>query len=489
MARPRKPEAPAPAPEEGLAERPLRYAYEYTPEVAALLEEFNGKFYVVSDFGSRCRVCWEEQVHWRKGRSMELHAQAVYDFTVGRMNDLVRVGGTEENPEFANKADAWLNHPLRRQYERVVFDPGGRPDAERGDGCRNLWRGFAYEDKAGDCSLYLGHLRENVCDGDPAKYAYLVGWMAYAVRNPGEQGHVAVVVYGDKGVGKNVFAEGFAALWGQHSLVVSDQQRVTRNFNAHLQDKCVLVADEAYYAGSRSSEGVLKALITGGTLTIERKGVDAVTCPNFLRLIMIGNEPHQVRASEDERRYLVMRCSDRRRGDTGFFAALMAQLDGGGYSALLHHLLHEVDLEGFEVRTAPHTDELREQMGASLRGAEDAWFECLVSGRAPGTLRREGTVDMEVSELADWAVRHKPREWGRVNARHVGRLFGAAHRGMNFSASQLGPRGEQVRKKEIPCLRTSRELWDRLRFHGPWHQVKGWETEDWEAIEWAVSPR
>ena len=48
------------------------------------------------------------------------------------------------------------------------------------------------------------------------------------------------------------------------------------HFNAHLQHCSVLFADEAFFAGDRSHESVLKGLITEETLLIEPKGVDFI---------------------------------------------------------------------------------------------------------------------------------------------------------------------------------------------------------------------
>jgi hypothetical protein len=48
----------------------------------------------------------------------------------------------------------------------------------------NLWRGFAVEPIAGDCSKFLAHLRDNVCRGDESLYRWVVGWFAQIVQQP-----------------------------------------------------------------------------------------------------------------------------------------------------------------------------------------------------------------------------------------------------------------------------------------------------------------
>ena len=73
-----------------------------------------------------------------------------------------------------------------------------------------------------------------------------------------------------------------------------------------------------------------------------------------------------------------------RKEDFAYFAALQAELDNGGYEALLYHLLHEVDLTGFNVRKVPQTDGLRQQRDLSLPPLEAWWCELLETGTLMG---------------------------------------------------------------------------------------------------------
>lgn len=66
-----------------------------------------------------------------------------------------------------------------------------------------------------------------------------------------EQGEVAVVLRGGKGVGKSFVAEHFGRLFGRHYLKVSQPGHLVGNFNSHLRDVVVLFADEAFYAGDK----------------------------------------------------------------------------------------------------------------------------------------------------------------------------------------------------------------------------------------------
>jgi hypothetical protein len=441
------------------------------PAVAETIEELNERFFLVKNYGNKARVCSHlaDKVDARQGKTFFLSAQSTNDFKIGFMNQLVKVGHKANgDPKFDDKASVWLKSAHRREFDRIVFEPQKPPRP----GVYNLWKGFAFEPKKGACDKYLAHVRENVCQGDALKYDYLLGWMAYAVRHPGEPGEVAVVIQGPKGVGKNVCAERFADLFGQHGMVVADQGRVTKNFNAHLRDKVVLVCDEAFFAGDRRHEGVLKALITGATLTIEAKGVDAITSPNLLHLLIIGNDAWLVPASFEERRFLVLSCSDQRQQDHKYFQAINDQLRQGGYEALLYHLLYEVDLGRFNVREAPHTNELRAQMSESLRGAESAWFECLTLGIVPGKLKKDGTAELRADTFIEWA-RKREKGWSHIKAPHVEALFGTGQGGLRFNRVKALVPSDENRYFDIPPLRVARATWDKYRYVHPWPQDGG----------------
>jgi hypothetical protein len=453
-------------------------------DITQLLLDFNKRYYVVSDFGGKCRVVWEEQNPLIKDRkSLILCHQSFGDFKNSFIHQLIKVGekkDADHSPIWKDYGTVWLTHPSRRQYDRVVFAPNQRfhsGDEGKPVTIHNLWTGFAFTPEKGDCSLYLNHLRENVCRGHESDYRYLLSWMAYGVRYPNENGHVCVVVRGKKGVGKNVFAEAYGDLWGQHSLLVTQSSQVTGNFNAHLRDKCVLVADEAFFAGSRAQERIIKGLITGKNLTIEAKGIDVVEVQNLLHIIVISNDDWIVRASGDERRFFCLDCGEAHREDHPYFARIEEQMKkGGGYAALLHHLLFEVDLTNFQIRNAPRTATLLEQMTHSVEGIDGVWLHCLIAGRIPGEHRKENKAYLRKSKLQEWAAKQNRREWQSIPAHTLDQFFGV--KGMDFNNPALTLHGERIRYLEIPTLTMCRELWDRKRWKVEWANA----DDDWEMI-------
>ena len=385
------------------------------------------------------------------------------------MNQYVQAGVNAKSglPEMKPLGAWWLGHPHRRQYNHITFAPG-----QEVDGAYNLWKGFAVTAWPGDKHLgFLEHVRHNVCQGNEEHYAYLLGWMARAVQCPGQQGEVAVVLRGGKGVGKSFVAEHFGRLFGRHYLKVSQPGHLVGNFNSHLRDVVVLFADEAFYAGDKKHASVLKDLITSDTLTVEAKGVDVEQSPNFVHLIMASNDEHVVPATGDERRFFVVDVGTEQQQNSDYFKAIAADLADGGYENLLHALLTH-DLADFEVRTVPQTEALRDQKTETVSGFERLVFEMLKRGELPFVTRWLNVQFAEnrrpflgTARLQQWAEERLRRE---VTDKRIGDLMSA-----------LGCRSDRKNNERgwsFPPLPEARAQWAKAKFAMAWNDAEEWSA-------------
>lgn len=275
----------------------------------------------------------------------------------------------------------WLGNKNRRQYnDGLRYMP--HHDADVVGEALNLWRGFIVPPRKGDCSLYLAHMKDNICSGNEANYQYLLRLMADAVQNRGRPSGVATCLRGGKGTGKGFFIRTFGRLFGQHFLAVTNAEHLTGKFNQHLETVSILFADECFFAGDRKHEQILKVLVTEPTIIVEPKGINAYEAPNYLHIFMASNSDWIVPASGDERRYFVLDVGTGSQQAGAYFAAIADQMKAGGYEALLDLLLG-LDLSGFDVRKVPKTDALRKQQALTRRGVEGLVEEALSTGIVP----------------------------------------------------------------------------------------------------------
>lgn len=340
----------------------------------AVLEEFNGLFFVVNENGKAVIYSPKEDSILKRS----YHDRMGFgDLRQLYLNRCLNVGKDKKgNPVTAPVAEWWLRHPQRRQFVHgVTFDPSGR----KTPGVLNLWQGFAVKPKPGSWALLREHIRLVICAGKDERFSYLLCWMARMVQHPAEQGEVAIVMRGGEGTGKGTLARALKRILGQHALSISHAKHLTGNFNAHLRDCVFLFADEAFYAGDKQHVGVLNAIITEPHITIEGKYQNATQTPNYLHLMMASNEDWVIPASLGARRFCMLEVTSDHKDDHAYFAAIWKQMENGGYEAMLHELL-SIDLGDFNVRCPPATDALDQQKKLSLPVPEMWWKDCLHRG-------------------------------------------------------------------------------------------------------------
>ena len=280
-------------------------------------------------------------------------------------------------------AKLWFTSRNRREFEGIEFAPAGGKA-----GYYNFWQGFAVESRPGDCSKFLAHVRDNITQGDPHLYSWVIGFFAQIVQQPDVKLGTALAIRGEPGVGKTKVGEVFGSLLKPHYALVADPRYVTGQFNSHMASLLLLHADEAFWAGDKRSEGKLKDLVTGTEHFLEFKGVDPIPVHNYMRLFVTGNADWLVPAAFRERRWAIIDASTAHIQDHAYFAAIDDEMNNGGREALLHHL-KTFDLKTVNLRAIPETKALLEQKFQSATPEEKFWLDTLKYGRLPGALEGE----------------------------------------------------------------------------------------------------
>ena len=359
---------------------PEEFTRRFEPEAAQeqpgplqdYISELNAKYFVVRD-GSKTFVC--SLSHNQALNRQELSRMTFQDFKNYYGNQFVEITKPDGATAFKSKGAAWVESPKRRTYGEIVMMPGC---ADTGNNF-NLWQGFAVKAVKGAWRLLRRHIFEVVCCSDDILYQYVVRWLARMFQHPEKQGEVAVVLQGGRGTGKGFFGNALCRIMGQHACHVTNSKHVTGNFNGHLEDIILLFADESFFAGDKQADNVMKGLITESSIPIERKGVDLKHVPNMLHVLMASNSDWVVPAGTDERRYCVLKVSDRYAQDHAYFSALKQEMDNGGLEAMLYEL-QEMDISGFNVRDVPNTAGLLDQKIQSLDPIAAWWFQKLHDG-------------------------------------------------------------------------------------------------------------
>lgn len=337
-----------------------------TPEYVL---DMNKNHFVAID-GGKTFVFIEE--HHQPSKQVKLTHLSVSSFKDYYRNQKMEFA-TDAGTTRKNLGTLWLDHPRRRTYNGLMFSPSGKVST----GYYNTWTGFAYEPVQGDWSKFKQHIHQIICNGNDEDYEYLLNWMAFAVQKPYEPAKVAVVLKGERGTGKGTLINIFKEIFGQHSLQITSPKHLVGNFNAHLANCVFLFADEAFYAGDKQGEAVLKGLITENTFTLERKGMDAISSPNYLHIMMASNSEWVVPAGTSERRFFVLNVAQNQMQNRAYFEEVRTEMyERKGIKAMLYDLLHR-DVSAFDIFKFRRNSALDEQIIHSMTREEEWWMERL----------------------------------------------------------------------------------------------------------------
>ena len=292
-------------------------------------------------------------------------------------NDLILLPNGQNVAKPREMAREWMKWRFRATYDGIGFSPADK----LAPNMLNLWRGFAVEAKPGDWSHLRRHIFAVTCRENPVYFAAIMSFLADIVQRPEERHNTSVVTIGMPGSGKTTPPWFFSELIPNNRALITKGHMLTGKFNAPLERALFAHLEEAFWAGDRGAEGVLKSLGSEPFHMIERKGLDAVMVPNYARLWMNSNNDWVVPVRPGDRRFLVLRgldtyatsvASDAER--RAHFDPIYAQMGADGLAAMLYHLQHLRQPEWIDLRSPIKTPWLEEQREATM-GTWETWLQ------------------------------------------------------------------------------------------------------------------
>jgi len=189
-----------------------------------------------------------------------------------------------------------------------------------------------------------------------------------------------VVMLGGQGIGKGGFFRLLSAIWQQTMLLVSDINHVLGQFNAQIERSYVVCMDEALFVGDKRSADRLKSFVTEPSITIEQKYQPRRTISSYHRLFAASNHAHFAQVDTDDRRFVFLKVSESRKGDTAYWDQFHKAVANPAIVAAMVHDLKNYDISDFNPRMRPKTDAHSDQKVRSLSGFHRYWHEVLDTG-------------------------------------------------------------------------------------------------------------
>ena len=243
----------------------------------------------------------------------------------------------------------------------------------------SLFQGYKYKDLGQNydesvVDKFTDFVWTDICNTNIPVYQYLISWVAYIVQNPGKITETAIVLKGDQGVGKNRFTDTICQMLVCYSAPnVVDIKEITGKNNQIIEGKMLIVLNEMrnYGESKVANFDTLKSRITDKTVRITQTGCPAHDVENSANYIFVSNHPHPIHIEAGDRRYVVIECSSRHKGDFQFWEELVNSINQPGfYDNLLTFFLH-TDITGFNPREFPHTEARRSIISLGFSAVEE----------------------------------------------------------------------------------------------------------------------
>jgi hypothetical protein len=190
------------------------------------------------------------------------------------------------------------------------------------DNIFNMWVPFAMEQVSGDyvrkekeLEMILNHIKV-LCNHEEGVYDYFIKWIAQMIQYP-EVKTIMPTFISDEGAGKGTLFR----------LFENPKRDVWGDFNGMMCNCFLVNLNELSKKDTLDAEGKIKGLITDTALAINQKGIAQYKIKSYHRFITTTNREEPLNSSRGDRRNLIIRSSDEKKGDMEYFNTLYSYLD------------------------------------------------------------------------------------------------------------------------------------------------------------------
>ena len=198
----------------------------------------------------------------------------------------------------------------------------------------NLWRPFAmelltepYTHKKNELNFILNHIKI-LCNHDENVYDYFIKWIAQMIQYPHIKTIMPTFISGE-GSGKGTLFKLFEKMLGNEKVfeTTNPSRDVWGDFNGMMCNCFLVNLNELSKKDTMEAEGKIKGLITDNTLAINQKGIPQYKIKSYHRFITTTNKEEPINSTNGDRRNLIIRSSDEKKGDYIYFETMHKYLE------------------------------------------------------------------------------------------------------------------------------------------------------------------
>lgn len=228
--------------------------------------------------------------------------------------------------EYPREFDIWnkSDHRQKIESDNIWFDPTGTKRPLYGENYINTFKDLTIQPLsavelgvepehfnehllAGMCSPIIELIR-HLCGKDTHALDWVINWLAIPLKNLGTKMDTALIVHGHiQGAGKSLFFDRILRRIYENYKLTLGQGQLDSQYNDWVEGKLFCVFEEIFQGKERySNTGMIKQLITGDTVYINKKFVSGWTQDNFVNTVFLSNDMQPLSLDENDRRHVVL---------------------------------------------------------------------------------------------------------------------------------------------------------------------------------------
>jgi len=285
-------------------------------------EEFNKTHFKVIDKKCFIRIKDNDFINYKPSEFKDIYAHKFYD---GFDDE----GKPTKIPFIKKYLEA---NPNMRIYDDIDIYPNQNDCPETH---YNLWKPFAvtkiekYEEDKEGLKIFQDHIKI-LCNHQEEAYEYILDFLSHLFKIPEEKPGIFILFVSGQGAGKGEFFRLIKEMIGIKKYLETSQpdRDVWGDFNGAMSDAFFVSIEELDFMQTKCNLGKFKSAITQNDMAINKKGKDLFMVTSIHRYMGSTNvETLPITTSKDDRRNVIIKCSDEKRGDVEYFNKLRSKIN------------------------------------------------------------------------------------------------------------------------------------------------------------------
>ena len=266
-------------------------------------------------------------------------------------------------PKFPNNeekltkfTDLWLADPERLTYENMSFCPYSKNPEKISDNTFNTFVEFSKGDSITTdfVSEFLLPLTLELCECNRELQTYLLDWIAHLIQLPEELPEVMIILKGREGNGKDTLGQIITRMLSNKYTHYTDKQgEILGKFNSSAKEKLLITLNEGTDIDAMTYVEPMKHFFCARQISIKGEGDKPYMANNYARGLMNSNNVRPIQVTDTNRRFFVVRTTDKYLGDTEWFGNLYGELERDGVAQTLFNWFYDRDISEFKPRCFP----------------------------------------------------------------------------------------------------------------------------------------